>query len=95
MSKWLSWRDNAGTRGNLKPIFNSATAAEIWLDKIAGHKYGQNMSDDANNPPKISTPQPCTDSQRTKQVSTVGWTVGIFAMFGILDSSGKCDRIVG
>ena len=42
------------------------------------------MSDDANHPPKISAPQPCTDSERTKQVSSVGWTVGLFAMFGCI-----------
>jgi hypothetical protein len=40
------------------------------------------MSDDANNPPKISATAPCTDSQRSKQVSTAGWTVGMFAIFG-------------
>ena len=42
------------------------------------------MSDNANNPPNIPASQPCTDSQRTKQISCVGWTVGIFAMFGCI-----------
>ena len=42
------------------------------------------MSDDANNPPKNYPFPPSNDSERTKQVSSVGWTVGLFAMFGCI-----------
>lgn len=35
------------------------------------------MSDDTT---KTSEPPESTDSQRTKQVSTVGWTAGMFAI---------------
>ena len=39
------------------------------------------MSDDANSQTKASPFPPCTDSERTKQVSSVSWTTGIFVIF--------------
>jgi hypothetical protein len=57
---------------------------QFALDNFRRHPKVGSMSDDANNPPKATPFPPCTDSEHTKQVSTAGYTAGLFALFACI-----------